>query len=236
VIAWADAVVIASPSHCHLDDLWACSEADKPCLVEKPLGLVGQGTKARQILERTKVPVAIGFNLRFHPDVIKMKAEIEAVAPYYASFTCCQFTDNKDALTDGCLNHWACHEIDLALHLIGPLKVIDKHHDNFRVDLGLQHWESGCHVHVHSDMRAQGWIRQALVVNDDASYCLDLQADPVTNEHYKAELQMFLDSVLIGKFLNPLASGYDGLAVLELCERIDGHGRYQLIRDKKERA
>jgi predicted dehydrogenase len=232
-------MVIASPSHYHLDDLEACIDADKPCLVEKPLGLIGQGYRARNLtFQADRPPVAVGFNLRFHPDIMALKNEIKPLDPFYASFVCAQYCDNKDGVTDGCLNHWACHELDLALHLLGPaLRVIDKHVDHFSVDLGLQQWEgSRCHVHIHSDMRAHGWVRRVLVVGDDASYNVDLEADRVTNGHYKAELAAFIASVESGKLQPPLASIEDGLAVLELCERIDGHGRYKISHDTKKKS
>lgn len=224
LIEKADAVVVATPSECHLDDLLRCLAAGKPCLIEKPIALVGQGKAVRNLLELNRTatkpaPVAVGYNLRFHPLVQSAWSVIaKGILPHYASFVCCQYTDSKGPLVNGCINDWATHEIDLAMYLLGPLRLLDKRVDRFNVDLFLKHWETGCNINIHSDMLAREPVRTLTVVSEGYSLDLDLQHDPVTNDHYKRELEAFIMSIS-GSRDRRLASGEDGLAALNIAER-----------------
>ncbi len=63
-----DAVVIASPTNLHAEQLEACAEAGKAIFCEKPIALDLQTTlKAMAAVERADVPFQIGFNRRFDP-------------------------------------------------------------------------------------------------------------------------------------------------------------------------
>ena len=225
VINAADAVIIASPSDRHWIDLSTCVVASKPALVEKPIALPGQSKDIANILNaagEAELPVAVGYNLRFHPKIADLWDQDHDW--YYLSLTCCQYTENIGALTNGCLAEWTTHELDLSRFLLSgaDLRIIDKHISRFSVDLGLFEWvDGGCHVHIHSDTRAHQRVRQVLAVSEDKSVHIDLEADPVTNDHYRVELENFLRYVETGKPGGQLATGNDGLAALKLCEKAD---------------
>lgn len=121
-----DAIVVASPSKCHSEDLQEAIEAGKHVLVEKPFGydcppfLDGYLMGARK--RYPHLIIATGFNLRFHHCVQKAKEIIdsgilgELIA---ASFVVNQKTEKEVYLRDGIIRNWLSHEIDLAHHLLG---------------------------------------------------------------------------------------------------------------------
>jgi predicted dehydrogenase len=227
----SDAVVIATPTEYHLEHLRVCLAQNKHVLVEKPLALNRQTDEVKNLLDmnaKTEHPsiIAVGYNLRFHPAIEDMKNRIkwgedEGDYVHYASFTCCQHTDSEDALVNGCLDTWATHEIDLANYLLPPLRLIDHRADRFSVDLALWRWGfkgNRCHVTIHSDMIARKPVRKAVVCCQNMSYEIDLEADPVTNEHYLLELSHFI-AQCEGHPSPALATGDDGLAALEIARR-----------------
>src|SRR6185295_3721230 len=65
-----DAVVIATPSHCHEGPLRACIERGKHVLIEKPISTAIGGLPALlQSADDRGLVVMMGNNLRFHPCV-----------------------------------------------------------------------------------------------------------------------------------------------------------------------
>lgn len=218
----SDAIIIASPSEHHLQDLRDCIVHRKPVLVEKPISLTGHSKEVGELLAAAdNLPVAVGFNLRFHPAIMKLR-EVLHQRPYYGSFWCCQHTTSQGPLTNGCINDWAPHEIDLARYIMDDdLRVIDKQVDLFQVDLSLLGWGSGCHVHLHADMRHRGNVRGGHVLTEEATYSWNLAQHPVTNNDYLEELKAFIDYVETGEPVIALATGEDGLAALQICERAD---------------
>ena len=229
VLDTADAVIIASPTEYHLQDLLDTMAAGKHALVEKPIALSRQRKAVQDLVELNAgathpLVIAVGYNLRFHPLIKELKDLLASEAragrkPHYADFICCQYTQSQDALTNGCLETWATHEIDLARHLIGELRLTDHHADHFQVELTLRRWEADWNsVHIHSDMKARQPMRQVTVVTERLTSRLDLERYPVTNEHYVAELQAFT-SACVGIKSQILASGEDGVLALQIAER-----------------
>lgn len=126
VIAWADAIVVASPSKCHAQDLMDAINAGKHVLVEKPFGydcpaLLDGYMQGLRFKDRNLI-VATGFNLRFHHSVQAVKDLLDKGTIgklIQASFTVNQRTLKAPYLMDGILRNWMSHEIDLAHHLLG---------------------------------------------------------------------------------------------------------------------
>lgn len=156
VIEKADAVVIASPTSEHASDILLCKRAKRPCFVEKPIA-DNWGNAADRKAEGGWLmhPLMVGYNLRFHPCVIKAAewlAEKRIGTPHSASFLCSQFNDKPQYLRDGVTLNWS-HEIDLALHLLGKAEVmgasISKKDDVS--DILLRHEGNGTQTFVHLD-------------------------------------------------------------------------------------
>jgi predicted dehydrogenase len=217
VMDLADAVVVATPTSSHAKYLHEAVVRRKPVLVEKPIGSLGSSTLIADSLmaaDNDRIPVATGFNLRFHPLTAILK---ELQHPYYGSFICAQYTDN---IADGVLNHWASHEIDLARYLFGNLRVLDRYVQNSRAaDLYLINWTTNARVHLHSDMIARDHMRLTTLIAMDGWVHSDYERQPVEEVHYKDMLNAFLNWAKDGSQSSRLATGWDGYDVLRICEK-----------------
>ncbi|MGE4278617.1 MAG: Gfo/Idh/MocA family protein [Magnetospirillum sp.] len=137
-IAQSRAVVVASPSEHHLDDLQACLKAGRHVLVEKPLAHRTDGLAAMMAqAERAGLVVAVAMMLRLHP-AVRRAAEIlkagQLGKPLWGRFLAALYLPEwrpgqdwtqgyaNDPKTGGALFDYV-HEIDLACHLLGPATV-----------------------------------------------------------------------------------------------------------------
>lgn len=135
----AEAVVIASPNLCHLDDLRAALEAGRPAFVEKPLAHTPDGVETLlDAAARQGLAVFAGLNLRFHPAVVEAHRMISADEfgkPLWARLLCSSYLPDwrpgqdyranyaADSKTGGVLFD-IVHEFDLAHHLLGPARTV----------------------------------------------------------------------------------------------------------------
>ena len=75
----ADALVIATPTASHLDDLAAGVAAAVPMLCEKPISLdVGSTAAALQVVEDAGVELQVGFMRRFDPGFVEIRRLVES--------------------------------------------------------------------------------------------------------------------------------------------------------------
>ena len=81
VLGDADAVVIATPTANHPEDLAAGASAGLPMLCEKPISLdVGSTAEALQVVEDAGVELQVGFMRRFDPGFVEMRRRVESGA------------------------------------------------------------------------------------------------------------------------------------------------------------
>lgn len=136
-IAAADAVVIASPSGCHLDDLELCVAKRRPALVEKPIGHDPKRTAA--LLERAEaqsLPIGSVFNLRQRSVVRTLREMVSnrlgdlVWARFVSASWLPDWRPGQDYRTgyasdpaSGGVVFDVIHELDLAGFLIGPAEV-----------------------------------------------------------------------------------------------------------------
>lgn len=74
-----DALIIASPSDMHTQQITAASKADKAIFCEKPLGLSEEEIQnALAVVEKNNTLLQIGFNRRFDPDFANIHARVRA--------------------------------------------------------------------------------------------------------------------------------------------------------------
>lgn len=172
-----DAVVIATPSLFHWGAVRACAERGRHMLVEKPIATGDvPGLQASLDLAASKnAIVMMGNNLRFHPCVIAAKNWLSKSGigkPLWASFTCATLSLKPLYLNDGVLLNVGSHEVDLALHLLGPAKVLSASvrrnlagHEDI-ADFVLLH-ENGCRSTFHIDLITDQEIREFRIIADD---------------------------------------------------------------------
>lgn len=130
------AVLICTPPSAHAAAALAAIARGIPCFIEKPVaGDAASAEHVRRAAAKRRVPVAVGYQLRFHPAVAWIRRGLDArrwgpvqyvraqVGQYLPDWRPWQdyrksYTARR-ALGGGILLD-ASHEIDLALHLAGP--------------------------------------------------------------------------------------------------------------------
>ena len=129
-----DAVIIASPSASHLDDLSVAINAGRHVLIEKPFADRTAGlTELLTAAEAAGLIIAVAQNLRFHPAVERARVTVaegmigpimSAVsigASYLPDWRPGQDYRNNfaaDPVAGGVIFDWV-HEIDMLIHLLG---------------------------------------------------------------------------------------------------------------------
>ena len=253
-IAASDAVVIASPNRHHLADLQAALAAEKPVFVEKPLSDKIDGVaETLALADRQGQRVFVGFNLRFHPAVRQAKQWItEGLIgkPLWGRFQVSVYLPNfrpnqdhrqgyvADPASGGVL-YDNIHEVDLALHLLGPASLssasacstgsIDIPADDLAV-LILSH-NQGCMSTVQVDLVTQPRIRASSVAGTKGRIEIDLDVRravflPTSGEaltvsfpgsyadDYKCEMEAFLSST--SRADGQACDGWSALASLSI--------------------
>lgn len=196
-IAAARAVVVASPSQCHLDDLTACVDAGRHVLVEKPLA--HRADSLDHALGRARTAgtmVAVAMMLRLHPAVRRAHAIItagELGTPLWGRFLAALYLPDwrpgqdwtqgyaNDPHTGGALFDYI-HEIDLAWHLLGsarPLAAVAGHSGSIGLqsedmaDLVLGHGDA-VRSAIHVDYVTRPRLRTAEIAGTGGVLRLDL--------------------------------------------------------------
>lgn len=237
VLRGSDAVVIAAPTANHLSIMEHVLVHKKPIFVEKPIAgcEFSRAQKAVQDAADKGVPIMVGNMLRFHSCVIKAKEWLDAGKigePRWGNFVVAQHTDRTRYLYDGVSLNWLAHEVDLALHLLGPGKAVAASitEDDDCADFCLRHY-SGPRSAIHGDYIAKPEIRLTTIVGNEGNIVLDLKGRTLSchladgerdifvgkdtwNKNYIAEIQAFLDRIDGKETLG--ATGQDGLDTLEV--------------------
>jgi predicted dehydrogenase len=241
-----DAVVVATPTLWHQSGIRACIERGKHVLVEKPIGVNTTGlAELLDVAKSKKLVVMMGNNLRFHHCTIeaeKWLKEKRIGEPIWAQFTCATLSAKTPYLSDGVILNTGAHEVDLAIHLLGPAKVLcatagtGAYGDDI-ADFVLLH-DSGVRAAFHLDFLSRDEIRCFHIIGPDGILYCDLPsrflhsrlADPKLpgvvhvnpfqalgsyESDYLDEMSAFLDRIE-GKKDVPGATGQDGLDTLRI--------------------
>ncbi len=236
-ISDCDGVVIASPTPTHYNYIMQCVETNKPIFVEKP---IASNTSEWRSLRNYDLGVFVGYNLRFHPCVRQAKQwlNMEMIGqPLWASFCCAQFNDRPEYLRDGVILNWS-HEIDLALHLLGPAivqgsHVLIKNSGDYMADILLFHSKTYCPTTIHLDYvtpyeqrgfsihGTKGSVtamlpeRKISLRQNNSEEATDKEFVGSYDTDYKDEIKAFLHAI-DGKPW-PGANANEALDVLEIC-------------------
>jgi len=239
VIEKSDAVIIATPTERHFQDLTDCINAGKHVFIEKPIATTtGSIRRAIANAKELGLVVMVGNNLRFHHSVMRAKRWIatdEIGLPVWAQFMVCQ-ANNK--YTDSVVLNWGAHEIDLALFYLGPAGVVaanvvkDSNGREAIADITLTHL-SGCQSTIHLDYVTTPEIRSSYIIGTHGRISIDLVtrntmlyrngewtvvvARDSYDDNYVSELSAFFER--IDGRETPGADGEFGLATVGICEQ-----------------
>jgi predicted dehydrogenase len=226
---WCDAAVVATPSQFHEGPLRACVERGKHVLIEKPISVgIGLLPDLLRIADDKSLVVMMGNNLRFHPCVQMAKrwiAEGCIGRPLWAHFTCAQ---QNTKYTDSVVLNWGAHEVDIALHLLGPARVLCANVEDDKIaDFVLKH-DSGARSSFHLDYVTLNEIREFWIAGETDNIGIDLPSRHITCQRlgssvgpggdydadYLNEMCAFVSR--IDGMITPGATGHDGLETLRV--------------------
>lgn len=234
VIKQADAIVIASPTSEHFNDISRCAEAKKMCFCEKPVA-----DRIVSISPALRWPLMVGYNMRFHPCVLKAKewlSEGRIGKPFWSSFVCAQYNDKPEYRRDGVTLNWS-HEIDLALHLLGEADVVGSaitKTDDI-ADILLRHKASGAQTSIHLDYVTRPEHRGFSIAGEKgviianlparSIVLLDTESNPRQVEQYQGsydddyltEMAAFIARVGGAKEQTLGCTAEEGIEVLKVC-------------------
>lgn len=245
-----DAVIIATPTNCHWGAIRACAERGKHMLVEKPMANGDlQGLRdSLALATRNRAAVMMANNFRFHPCIQLAKEWLikDGIGkPRWAQFTSGAMCVKPAYLSDGVLLITGGHEVDFALHLLGPATVSSasvRYNPGADVediaDFVLMH-DNGCMSSFHLDFVTDREIREFRIVGSEGDmYCNllerslhvsqpDSMLDGVFHksdsyplgsydDDYIAEIKAFIRRIEYDDCGWPGATGEDGIATLKI--------------------
>jgi len=121
-----DAVIIATPTDLHADQVEMAAEAGKAIFCEKPIDLeVARVRACLKVVERTGARLMIGFNRRFDREFVELRARIEAGAVGEVELVQITSRDHAPPPIDyirrsgGLFRDMMIHDLDMARFLVG---------------------------------------------------------------------------------------------------------------------
>lgn len=232
-----DAYVIASPTKDHHSHLANCYiKWNKPVFIEKPLSDHGVGPSLASSVKM------VGYNLRFHGCVKKAREWLPKIGrPLWAQFTCAQYNEKPAYKRDGVILNWS-HEIDLALHLLGPAhletsstRVVDGCDDMTTI---LMSHENGCRSTIHLDyvtkpeqryfmiqgekgkINAVLTTRNIFLSTEDKTYSDWMRCPGSYDTDYEDEMKAFVQVAQGLVVKDDYCTGEQALKVLEICLQV----------------
>jgi len=200
-----DAIVVASISGKHADELETCLRLGLPCLVEKPLVInseqLARLEKASQEQSLSNAFV-VGCNLRYLPALQKLKRALSGAVPCkvlrahlevgqalakWRPSRDLKTTYSADVASGGGVVFDLVHEIDMARWLLGPLQVhaaIGGHFSDLPIQsddvcTALLKTASGTPVVISLDYVSQQAVRKYTIVTDMGTFLVDIMGKSI---------------------------------------------------------
>lgn len=239
----ADAVIIATPTRQHMNDMIDCQ--GKHILVEKPMAFDAPEPMLRGFYEGKRshgLHVLVGNNLRFHRCVTEVKKLVDGnmIGKIgWAEFWVKQKTEKEPYLKDGVSRNWGAHEIDLAMYLLGPghasevTECIEMNGNDVDISFSMMH-ETGTYSEFKMDYLTEPEQRGFKLVGANGVIEADLVAGTVQlannnitsfnemknsfDQNYRDELAEFIRIIKGESDLREtcMATGMDGARVMDV--------------------
>lgn len=244
-----EAVVICTPAHLHADLLWQCVDRGLPVLVEKPLATSVSALVHPDVNQQgaMKSVVRVGYQMRHLPGVSTLRHHI---ANTVGEVVTARFVTGSNLATwpgssyaDALLE--CSHEIDMALHLLGPAtcRAATSRRDGAAWELMLEH-KSGVVSTVSMNYAQADYLRSWAVRGTKGSaaiaWCESKDGDPprietrasipprewqpvvsALAEAYRRETEAFMAAAAsaTGPWSDPSCTVAEALQVLTICDR-----------------
>lgn len=242
LIDWADAVLVCTPPSSHADYMMMAIKAQKDVFVEKPMfsaeeyrPMIGPTLNAAD----DGACITVGFNLRFHHCVKTAKAIIDSGrlgAIWNAEFSVLQKTEKDAYRREHIFTNWAIHEIDLAQHLLGPMKGVDWAKTDAEATCGtlMVTHHNMCKTTIKADYTTDPEVRKFDISGEKGRIECDLvkrtliftptngepqvhQMADSFDQNYKDEMAALVQALQEKEEVQPLAYHLDGLSSLHIA-------------------
>lgn len=214
---WYDFAVIATPPDLHLTQIRQCLDVGLPVLCEKPLCGLGQLAEAEALLEHPGAGrVMVGFNWRFHPEVIKLRNIPDDAGVKWTEFDFCQY---RPSLPDwGLLLDHCSHDLDIFSFITKSIPaIVEAEYGETQVykiwEIILKNGFIRDYVSNDENEPRSGQIRT--YYGNGSIGIMNLQPDPAM---YTAMWEAFLG----GRYEPGLEEAIETQRLLERCEELAG--------------
>ncbi|HEC1745938.1 TPA: Gfo/Idh/MocA family oxidoreductase [Campylobacter lari] len=230
-----DGVIIATPTHTHLDIALKVFPKIKNVLIEKPLALnVDEILTLNQKARENKVRVGVGFCERFNPAVLTLKEKL--LEDEIISINIQRISPYPQRINDvGVLSDLSVHDIDL-VRFLSQEQILKAniyksfHHDKFEDEVMISLKLENILASIHDSWNGQCIIRKITLLGKKHTYELDLKnfelfintqkiPNLYENSPLYAEHEDFFELLQNGVCKN-LASIEDALRVQEILEGV----------------
>ncbi len=243
IVPYVDAVIITVPNHLHARLCLQAIKADKPVLVEKPLCIAeSELLELEKSFQNLKVPVYLGYRLRWNPSVLALKKRIKNLRRVQCVYRLGieKLADDKDwtrhfAITGGSFFTLGVHMLDIARWLaeakgraLANLKAGATHKDD-SADYPLDVWMSGTlptgvEIVAGADVRGNADCNIALKIDADEGSYPDSVLPPPVEEDQKVEY-----AALIANFIQAVETKRVDKSYIE--EILQTHRELLIARD-----
>ncbi|ECK1947866.1 Gfo/Idh/MocA family oxidoreductase [Campylobacter lari] len=230
-----DGVIIATPTHTHLDIALKVFPKIKNVLIEKPLALnIDEILILEQKARENKVRVGVGFCERFNPAILTLKEKL--LEDEIISINIQRISPYPQRINDvGVLSDLSVHDIDL-VRFLSQEQILKAniyksfHHDKFEDEVMISLKLENILASIHDSWNGQCIIRKITLLGKKHTYELDLKnfelfintqkiPNLYENSPLYAEHEDFFELLQNGVCKN-LASIEDALRVQEILEGV----------------
>ncbi|MCV3346031.1 Gfo/Idh/MocA family oxidoreductase [Campylobacter lari] len=230
-----DGVIIATPTHTHLDIALKVFPKIKNVLIEKPLALnIDEILILEQKARENKVRVGVGFCERFNPAVLTLKEKL--LEDEIISINIQRISPYPQRINDvGVLSDLSVHDIDL-VRFLSQEQILKAniyksfHYDKFEDEVMISLKLENILASIHDSWNGQCIIRKITLLGKKHTYELDLKnfelfintqkiPNLYENSPLYAEHEDFFELLQNGVCKN-LASIEDALRVQEILEGV----------------
>ncbi|AJD06575.1 Gfo/Idh/MocA family protein [Campylobacter lari] len=175
-----DGVIIATPTHTHLDIALKIFPKIKNVLIEKPLALnIDEILILEQKARENKVRVGVGFCERFNPAILTLKEKL--LEDEIISINIQRISPYPQRINDvGVLSDLSVHDIDL-VRFLSQEQILKAniyksfHHDKFEDEVMISLKLENILASIHDSWNGQCIIRKITLLGKKHTYELDLK-------------------------------------------------------------
>ena len=253
-----DVISVCTPSHCHADNAIRALRAGKHVVLEKPMALtMEEAERVASVCEETGLKLTVVSQLRFSPDIQKVKRLVEEGAfgrlvfcnlsmRYWRSeeyFSASSWRGRREFEGGGALMNQGIHGIDLMQYILGVPRVIKGvsrtlHHDIDVEDCAaaLIEFEGGTMGMIQGSTCTWPGFERRLEIHGDKGFAVlrenVIERMETPQEKLDRRAEMDNQAETSANRADAIDSSMHAMQIQNLIDAI--HGRAELLMDARE--